>query len=281
MTVRRVRLPEPVHAERHLTVVSTRGLRGAMIALPLLLVCLLFPALPVAVLLDGARGGEAWVALALCSGIGAAGAAWVVRAWRRPVPDTVVSDIGVLGDAESGWSNDIRWKALRRSPHAEVDVRVAMSTRRDETLQWLHFFTAPPGGGEAIERKLRLLIPMKFGCLAYANAFALRRAALLQLATRADPPLRFDPMLFVTMEVHPRRWTRMPWPRRVLAGLITVPIVSMFAATFTWLDWLPSVWWSVPLLVVGMVVCVGVALTVFGWLYPSLQGKPYVFLPPR
>ena len=279
MTARRVPLPPAVHDERHLTVVSTCSASSRVAAVIALLFCALLAGFPLAVLLTADDSAATWVAVLVGVSLGLAGGAWVLREWRRPPPDTVVSDIGVLGEAAAGWSNDIRWKDLLRRPDRPHDVWISMSTRSDETLRWLHFFTKGPDG-TPVERKLRLLVPGKLGCFGYGNGFALRRAVLLQLATRAHPPLRFDPMLFVDMGLHPRRWTRMPWPGRVLALMIGAPMVALFGGTFHVLEALPSVWWSIPILVAGMVAVVVGALWVFGKLYPAFGGSPYTFARP-
>jgi len=279
MTVRRILLPPAVHDERHLTVVSTCTASSRVAAVIALLLCALLAGVPVAVLSTSDDSAATWTAVVIGGGLGLAGAAWVLREWRRPPPDTVVSDIGVLGDAASGWSNDIRWNELQRRPDLPADVWIAMSTRSEETLRWLHFFTKGPAG-VPVERKLRLLVPGKLGCFGYGNGFALRRAVLLQLATRAQPPLRFDPMLFVEVGLHPRRWTPMPWPGRVLALMIGAPMVALFGGTFHGLDALPSVWWSIPILVAGMVAIVWLALVCFGRIHPAFSGAPYTFIAP-
>jgi hypothetical protein len=280
MTVRRVPLPSAVHDERHLTVVSTCTASSRAAALIALLFCALLAGVPIVVLLGADTSAPTWIAMVVGGGLGLAGAAWVRREWRRQPPDTVVSDIGVLGEAASGWSNDIRWKDLQRHPDRPADVWISMSTRSEEALRWLHFFTSGADGQPA-ERKLRLLVPGTLGCFSYGNGFALRRAVLLQLATRAQPPLRFDPMLFVELGLHPRRWTPMPWPGRVLALLIGAPMVALFGGTFHLLDALPSVWWSIPILVGGMVAVVVAGLWLFGKLYPAFSGAPYTFTAPR
>lgn len=282
MTVRRVPIPESVYAERHRTVVSVRGLAGGIVALALVLMFACVAVVPICLVLGTPGGGPGpWFAVAAFGSAGALGMAWVVRQWRRPVPTTVVSDIGVLGDAGAGWFNDIRWDQLRRHPSGAVDVWVANASRSEETLQWLHFFTAERPTRQPTERKLRLLVPQTLGCLWYGNAFALRRALLLQLATRAEPPLRFDAMLFVQMGLHPQRWTPMPWPRRVLALLMLAPMAALLTAFFLQLDALPSVWWSVGILVVGLLASALIAVTVFSALYPRFTGDPYVFDPPN
>lgn len=280
MTVRRVPLPASVHDERHLTVVSTCTASSRIAAVIALSVCALLAGFPIVILLTLDDSAATWIAVVVGGGLGLAGAAWVLREWRRPPPDTVVSDIGILGEAASGWSNDIRWKNLRGRPDLPADVWISTSTRSEEAFRWLHFFTQGPGGAP-VERKLRLLVPGKLGCFGYGNGFALRRAVLLQLATRAQPPLRFDPMLFVELGLHPRRWTRMPWPGRALALMIGAPMVALFAGTFHALDVLPSVWWSVVILVAGMLAIVVVALRCFTWLYPAFGGAPYTFTAPR
>lgn len=282
MTVRRVPIPQPVYAERHRTVESVRGLAGGIVALALVLLFVGVAVVPFGLVLSAHDGGLGpWFAVAAFGSAGVLGMAWVVRQWRRPVPHTVVSDIGVLGDAAAGWFNDIRWDQLRRHPSGGVDVWVATSSRSEETLQWLHFFTAERPTIQPTERKLRLLVPQTLGCLWYGNAFALRRALLLQLATRAEPPLRFDPMVFVQMGLHPQRWTPMPWPRRVFVLLMLVPVSALFAAFFLQLDALPSVWWGVGILVVGMLAIALIAVVVFSALYPQFSGDPYVFDPPN
>lgn len=280
MTVRRVPLPLAVHDERHLTVVSTCTASSRVAALIVLLLCALFAGFPIAVLVTTDTSTATWLAVLVGGSLGLAGAAWVLREWRRAPPDTVVSDIGVLGEVASGWSNDIRWKDLLRRPDLPHDVWISMSTRREEALRWLHFFTKGVDG-QPVERKLRLLVPGRLGCLGYGNGYALRRAVLLQLATRAQPPLRFDPMLFVELGVHPRRWTRMPWPGRVLALMIGAPMVALLGGTFHLLDSLPSVWWSIPILVAGMLAVVVAALWLFGRFYPAFTGAPYTFTAPR
>jgi hypothetical protein len=280
MNLRRIPLPAAVYAERHLTVVSVRGLAGGILLLPLLLLAASVAIVPIGFLVSTESGAGAWLAVLLCLPLSGAGIVWVVRQYRLPVPDTVVSDIGLLGDSASGWSSDIRWDQVRRRPDAPFDVWVAMTSGSEQMLRWLHFFTADRPASAPVERKLGMLVPGKPRCLWYTNAFALRRAVVLQLATRAQPPLRFDPMLFVDMGLHPRYWTPMPWPRRVRALLMLVPMVALFAGTFGWIDRLPSVWWAVAVLVFGMMVCAWMAMAVFNTVYPDLCGAPYLFAPP-
>jgi hypothetical protein len=160
--------------------------------------------------------------IALLFVAGGVGSLWyLARRWLSPeMPWMQVTPEGLVTKSIAFAPEQLRWADLQSRGELPADVSLRLPVYRSPEPTRL---AVPTAAGHV---EVSFALPRHFKCFRFANAFALRRAVLLQLASLDHTRLVFDPTVFDTARIDPHTWR----PLRGPSMLFWVLFIAALAA---------------------------------------------------
>jgi hypothetical protein len=185
--------------------------------------------------------GDSWLVLLglMLLGLGFAAPVALLRRWQRaPMPWMRVTPEGLESAFMDGVPGLLRWRDVGCDDAASSVV--VTKTFGDSSLR--HLKVPLRQGGHVT---ISLGYPNALKCVRFKNAWALRRAIVLQLAMIDQPRLRFDPDVFVGTRLDPRTWQAMHKPAWLLGLLMTGTLAVVVYVLYRTFQLFESPWWSI------------------------------------